>query len=167
MIGVASHAGSRALLGARGLPFDLCITGDQVGDIVELVERCPDTRFVLDHCGKPAIRDDRFARWEASLAMLASHERVVCKISGLLTEARPDQRNAASLRPYVEEARACFGAERLIYGSDWPVSRLGGGVEHWRAIVDELSAEWPEQERRAMLGENAARFYDLEVSVHG
>jgi L-fuconolactonase len=54
-----------------------------------------------------------------------------------------------------------------MYGSDWPVAKLGGGAEQWRAIVDELSAEWPEAERHALLGENAARFYDLEVPVHG
>ena len=72
-----------------------------------------------------------------------------------------------SLRPYVEHARACFGASRLMYGSDWPVAMLGGGAERWRAIVDELSADWPEAERHALLGENAARFYDLEVPVHG
>ena len=101
------------------------------------------------------------------LAVLALHDRVVCKISGLLTEARADQRDAASLRPYVEQARECFGASRLMYGSDWPVARLGGGAERWRAIVEEITVEWPEEERHALLGENAARFYDLEVPVHG
>jgi L-fuconolactonase len=151
----------------HGLPFELCITADQLPEAIALVERCPETRFVLDHCGKPAIRHDAFERWAERLAVLALHDRVVCKISGLLTEARTDQRDADALRPYVEQARSCFGASRLLYGSDWPVARLGGGAERWRTIVDELTAEWPEAERHALFGENAARFYDLEVPVHG
>ena len=151
----------------RALHFELCLKHPQLAETIELVRRCPEVRFVLDHCGKPAIRHDAFERWAERLAVLALHERVVCKISGLLTEARTDQRDAASLRPYVEQARACFGASRLMYGSDWPVARLGGGAERWRTIVDELTTEWPEAERHALLGENAARFYDLEVPVHG
>jgi L-fuconolactonase len=154
-------------VGEHGLPFELCITADQLPEAIALVERCPETRFVLDHCGKPAIRHDAFERWAERLAVLGQHERVTCKISGLLTESRADQRDAASLRPYVDQARACFGASRLMYGSDWPVARLAGGAERWRSIVDELIAEWPETEREALLGENAARFYDLEVPVHG
>lgn len=152
---------------AHGLPFELCITAEQLPEAIALVERCPETRFVLDHCGKPAIRHEAFERWAERLSVLALHERVVCKLSGLLTEARADQRDAASLRRYVDQARASFGATRLIYGSDWPVAILGGGAERWRAIVDELTAAWPESERSALFGENAARFYDLEVPVHG
>ena len=131
-------------------------------------ERCPETRFVLDHCGKPAIRDDAFERVGASdSARSPLHERVVCKISGLLTEARPDQRDAASLRPYVEHAMACFGAARLMYGSDWPVvdarvAAQSAGARSWTSS----SAEWRRAERQALLAENAVRFYDLEVPVH-
>jgi L-fuconolactonase len=154
-------------VGATGRPFDLCITADQLEEVIELVERCPDTTFVLDHCGKPAIRDDAFDAWAAPLERLASNERVSCKISGLLTESRAEQRDARSLAPWVEHARACFGASRLLYGSDWPVSTLGGGAERWRTIVDEISASWPDRERRAFFAENAARVYNLPVPVHG
>ena len=154
-------------VGAAGRPFDLCITADQLPEVVTLVDRCPDTTFVLDHCGKPAIRDDAFDDWARDLERLARHERVSCKISGLLTEARDDQRSAAGLGHWIGRARECFGAERLLYGSDWPVSTLGGGSARWRAIVDELTAAWPESEQRALLAENAARVYGLAVPVHG
>jgi L-fuconolactonase len=153
-------------VGAHGYPFDLCITADQLPEVVALVERCPETTFVLDHCGKPAIRHDAFEEWASQLERLAFNDRVSCKISGLLTESREDQRDARSLAPWVEHARVCFGASRLLYGSDWPVSALGGGVDRWRAIVDEITSSWPDAERRALFAENAARVYGLPVTVH-
>jgi L-fuconolactonase len=151
---------------ASGLPFDLCLTADQLPEVLALVERCPDTSFVLDHCGKPAIRDDAFDDWARDLERLAAHDRVSCKVSGLLTESREDQRSAAALAPWIDRARECFGASRLIYGSDWPVSTLAGGVRRWRAILDALTSSWPEADRRALFADNAARVYGLSVPVH-
>jgi L-fuconolactonase len=153
--------------GARGLPFDLCITADQLAEVVALVEQCPETRFVLDHCGKPAIRDDAFSDWAGQLERLAAYDRVSCKLSGLLTESRADQRDARGLAPYLEHALACFGPSRVLYGSDWPVCVLGGGAEHWHAVVEETTAAWSEADRRALFAENAARFYRLPAAVHG
>ena len=150
-----------------GLPFDLCITADQLPEVITLVERCSETTFVLDHCGKPAIRDDAFDVWAAQIDRLAAHDHVSCKISGLLTEARSDQRDASALAPWVEHARQCFGAARLLYGTDWPVSTLGGGAERWHAIVDAITTSWSGAERRAVFGENAMRLYGLQVPVHG
>jgi L-fuconolactonase len=154
-------------VGALDLPFDLCITADQLAEATMLVERCPETRFVLDHCGKPAIRDDAFESWARDLEQLSRHERVACKVSGLLTEARPDQADVTALRPYLEHARGCFGASRLLYGSDWPVCTLGGGARRWREIVDEVSAGWTDAERRALFAGTASRVYGLPAVVHG
>jgi len=158
--------GVRAV-GASGRPFDLCITADQLDEVIELVTRCPDVTFVLDHCGKPAIRDDAYESWARDVERLASHERVSCKISGLLTEAREDQRSADSLERWIERARECFGASRLLYGSDWPVCTLGGGADRWRSIVDEVTADWTEAERRALFADNASRIYGVSIPVHG
>lgn len=154
-------------VGAARMPFDLCITADQLGEAIALVERCPDVQFVLDHCGKPAIRDGAFIAWARDLERLASHDRVSCKISGLLTEALEEQRTAEALAPWVEHVRECFRPSRLLYGSDWPVSTLGGGAERWRTIVDAITATWPEGERRAFFADNAVRVYGLTVAVHG
>jgi L-fuconolactonase len=154
-------------VGASGLPFDLCITADQLDEVIGLVQRCPDVTFVLDHCGKPAIRDDAYDPWARDLDRLASSERVSCKLSGLLTEAREDQRSTDGLARWVERVRECFGAERLLYGSDWPVSTLAGGAERWRAIVEALTASWPEPERQALFADNASRIYGISIPVHG
>lgn len=158
--------GVRAV-GASGRPFDLCITADQLVEVIELVERCPDVTFVLDHCGKPAIREDAYDSWARDLERLASHDRVSCKISGLFTEAREDQRSADALARWIGRARECFGASRLLYGSDWPVSTLGGGAERWRSIVDAVTADWTDAERRALFAGNASRIYGVSIPVHG
>jgi L-fuconolactonase len=154
-------------VGAMGRPFDLCVTADQLAETVALVERCPDTTFVLDHGGKPAIRDDAFEDWARALEELARHDRVSCKISGLLTEAREEQRSAAALARWIGRVHECFGASRLLYGSDWPVSTLGGGAGRWRSIVNDVTATWPASERRALFADNAARVYGISVPVHG
>jgi L-fuconolactonase len=144
-----------------GFTFDLCITADQLDDATELVRRCPEARFVLDHCAKPAIRDGTFSSWASGIERLAAHDHVSCKVSGLLTESRSDQRNAAALRPYTEHARACFSANRLLYGSDWPVCTLAGDEPLWRDIIGELTADWSSNERRAFYSDNAIRLYGL------
>ncbi|CAN5434609.1 amidohydrolase family protein [soil metagenome] len=149
--------------GELGLTFDLCITADQLSEGTQLVRSCPGTQFVLDHCGKPAIRDDALDKWAADLACLAECSNVACKMSGLLTEARPDQWTGEALRPYMESARREFGARRLLYGSDWPVVNLAGSVAVWRGIVDALTAPWPDEDRDAFYAGNAMRIYGLEV----
>ena len=151
------------IAGARGLSFDLCITASQLHEAIALVAHCPGTRFVLDHCGKPAIRDDAFEPWAAAIAALAAHENVVCKLSGLLTEARPQQRSYEALFPYMEHAAMSFGASRLLYGSDWPVVDSAGGVDLWRALVDRFTAAWSAGDAQSLFLDNAVRAYRLRL----
>jgi L-fuconolactonase len=154
-------------VGERGFTFDLCITSGQLAEVEALVARSPGTRFVLDHCGKPAIRDDEFTQWAEAIERLAAHRGVHCKLSGLLTEARHDQRNTDGVRRYAEHVIDCFGPARMIYGSDWPVSILGGGAEVWREITDDLTSSWSEEDRRAFYSGNATRFYGLKTPFYG
>jgi L-fuconolactonase len=153
-------------VGDYGLTFDLCVTASQLDDAAYLVESCPETQFVLDHCGKPAIRDDAFDEWARDLAALASCSNVACKLSGLLTEARPDQRNARTLRPYLEHVLACFGPARLLYGSDWPVVEPAGGEATWREIVASFASTWTATDQQRLFGDNAVRLYGLELHAN-
>jgi L-fuconolactonase len=148
-------------IGGTGLTFDLCATASQLGDVSELVRRCPGTQFVLDHCGKPAIRDEAFAPWAADVARIAAHGNVSCKLSGLFTEARPDQRTFEALRPYAEHVLAAFGAARLMYASDWPVVGAAGGAAAWLAFTDRFTAGWSAADRRRFYADNAIRFYGI------
>jgi len=152
--------GVRAL-GRRCLSFDLCATHDQLGEVVELVTRCPDTHFVLDHCGKPAIRDSAIEPWKTHIRSLAERPNVLCKLSGLLTEAAP-QCSDQDLMPYAEHVVECFGAKRVMYGSDWPVLTLAGEYSRWFAFTQTLTSSWTPDEQRAFYSGNATRFYALQ-----
>jgi len=146
--------------GRRGLTFDLCATHDQLGDVVALVAASPDTRFVLDHCGKPAVRDRLFEAWARGMTALAAHANVACKISGLLTEAGPGWRDA-DLLPYVDHVVNVFGPTRVIYGSDWPVLTLAGRHDDWLGFTRRFTAGWRDGERDAFYHDNAVRTYAL------
>jgi L-fuconolactonase len=148
-------------VGRVGLTFDLCVTHDQLRDAAELVRGCPDTTFVLDHCGKPAIRDGCVEPWGSDLARLAKHGNVCCKLSGLLTEADMDQWQASDLVPYAERVVECFGLDRVMYGSDWPVLTLAGDYGDWYGFTESWSEHWSESERRSFYHDNAVRVYHL------
>lgn len=147
--------------GKRGFTFDLCVTADQLPDATELVRLCPDTHFVLDHCGKPCISEGAHDTWATDLALLARNQNVVCKISGLLTQARADQHNLEALRPYLEHAHSSFGVRRLLFGSDWPVLTRAGSSASWRGLVAAFTASWDEDDRDAFYAGNAIRVYGL------
>ncbi|HEX2781819.1 MAG TPA: amidohydrolase family protein [Gemmatimonadaceae bacterium] len=152
-------AGVRAV-GERGLAFDLCATHDQLGEVAALVARCPGTRLVLDHCGKPPIRAAHFDRWARALDEVARHANVVCKLSGLLSEAGPGWTEGA-LEPYASEALAVFGDRRLMYGSDWPLVDDAGSWEAWYRFTARFTSEWPEASRSAFYHDTAVEVYRL------
>ncbi len=147
-------------VGHRGLVFDLCATHDQLREVTELVDQCPDTPFVLDHCGKPAIHDRGFETWSTDITRLAAHENVCCKLSGLLTEAG-EAWCPEDLLPYAARVVECFGHERVLYGSDWPVLTLAGDYGTWYGFTERFTRGWSVSERSRFYGDNAARVYDL------
>lgn len=149
------------LVGRRGLPFDLCLTADQLEEVIALVRDCPDTVFVLDHCAKPAIRDREIERWGEGIARLAAAENVCCKLSGLLTEADRAGWREEDLRPYAARVIDCFGPERVMYGSDWPVLTLAGAYDEWYRFTERLTCGWSAAERRGFYAETATRVYGL------
>ncbi|MEP7384714.1 MAG: amidohydrolase family protein [Gemmatimonadota bacterium] len=150
--------------GRLGFTFDLRCTADQLPEVIALVQQCPTTHFVVDHCAKPAIRLGAFSTWAEDVAQLALHDNVSCKLSGLLTEAGPSLSDEAILLPYAEHALACFGPARLMYGSDWPFCILGGGLSRWRAFVDRFTSSWSLDERDAFYCGNAIRIYGLTLA---
>jgi len=150
-------------LGERELTFDICLTHDQLPAATELVRRCADTMFVLDHAGKPAIRDHLLDPWRSSIEQLARLPNVMCKLSGLVTEAAAAWGDA-DLEPYVRHLLGCFGPTRLLFGSDWPVVKLAASYARWLATVRSLLSHLSADERRAVFFENARRCYRLPSS---
>lgn len=151
-------AGVRALA-AFDFTMDLCIRQHHFPATIELVKRCPDVQFVLDHLGKPIIEAEQYPMWAAHLEQLAALPNVVVKISGLLTEAAPDARSAAALMPWLRHALETFGPSRSMFGSDWPVLNLGGDFPLWLDIVTELLADLDADDAEAVWSGTADAIY--------
>ena len=139
--------------------FDVCIFHDQLPSVIRLVEACPDVRFVLDHLGKPPVREGQMEPWKTHLAELASYPNIVCKISGLLTEADPDAWTPTDVRPYLTHAFDVFGFNRVLYGSDWPVLRLAADYEAWLRLVQETVQNASKQDQQNLFSANAQKVY--------
>lgn len=141
--------------------FDICIKADQMPDVVSLVKQCPNVAFILDHCGKPDIKAGQPEPWKTELEQLAQYPNVSCKLSGLVTEADHKHWQAAELLPYIEHAVTCFGVERLLFGSDWPVLQLATHYDKWIALLQAVTSEFSEAERELIFYKNAQRTYKL------
>ena len=128
---------------------------------METVAAVPECRFVLDHLAKPAIAAGLFEPWASDLARLAALPNVVCKLSGLVTEADWATWTARDLRAYTDRALALFGPERIVYGSDWPVCTLAADYDRVVRVAEELTTGLTAIERSAVFGGNAARTYQL------
>ena len=152
------------LLARHGLSFALGIRHRQLASAVELARRCPDVRFVLDHIGKPGIRDGLLEPWRTHIAELAALPNVWCKLSGLITEA--DHRNwtREQLRPYIDHVIERFGFDRVMFGSDWPVSEQTHRYAQWVEIVDWALTDAAADERRRLFCDNATAFYRLDAA---
>ena len=149
------------LLPARNLSFDICVKHWGLVFAVEMARRCPGVRFVLDHIGKPGIRDGLVEPWKDQLRRLAELPNVVCKLSGVITEADHGHWTKEQVRPYVEHVIACFGFDRVMYGSDWTVSELTHDYPAWVAILDEITAGCSADELESLWRGTAIRTYRL------
>jgi predicted TIM-barrel fold metal-dependent hydrolase len=142
-------------------PFDFCVKPHQIGHAIALADLCPDVQFVLDHCGVPAVKDRAEHPWREHMSEIAKRPNVVAKISGVVAYADPAKWTLDDIRPYVEHTIACFGWDRVVWGSDWPVSTISASLSTWvaatRALIEGCSAD----ERRKLLADNARRIWRL------
>jgi L-fuconolactonase len=142
-------------LARLGLVFDALVLPRHLTRLLRVVERHPDLTVVVDHLAKPLVAQGKTAPWDADIAALALHPNVMCKLSGLVTEAGPGW-TLAALQPYAAHVLACFGPDRVLWGSDWPVVDLAGGYDAWWQATEALVAP---AHRDAVLGGNARRIY--------
>jgi L-fuconolactonase len=155
------------MLAEYGLTFDACVTHEQLPAVTALAARCPHVRIVLDHLGKPDVAARRLDPWRGDLAKLAEHSNVVCKLSGLATEADRRGWTADDLHPYLDHALASFGPERCLVGSDWPVATLATSYDRWFDVLLERLDGLSEPERTAVLSGTAERVYGLTPARPG
>lgn len=152
-------------VGRCGLTFDICVKHWALPYGLELARRCPDVTFVLDHIGKPDIRFGMREPWWSTIRELARLPNVVCKLSGVITEADHTHWTRAQLKPYIAHTIESFGFDRVMFGSDWTVSELTHRYPDWVAIVDEAVAGAAEAERRQLFRGTAIRVYRLHQSI--
>jgi L-fuconolactonase len=150
-----------AALGAFGLTYDILIYARQLPSAFELVQRFPQQRFVLDHIGKPQIRERRLSPWRDGITALAACPNVSCKLSGMVTEAEWGGWAPSDFAAYLDVVLDRFGPQRLMIGSDWPVCTLAGSYAEVIAVVTDYISFLSASDCDAILGGNAARFYGL------
>lgn len=160
------------LLGEQGLSFDLCMRPGELADGIRLTERCPDTRFILDHCGNADPKVFRKKRpekekpshdaeaWRRDLERFAKRPNVMCKISGIVARA-PEGWTADDLAPIVNHCLDVFGANRVMFGGDWPVCLERATLRQWLEALRSIIARRPLADRTKLWSENATKFYGL------
>lgn len=152
-------------LGRRGLPFDLCVLQRQHDLALDLVRACPDTTFILDHCGVPDIAGNHaphgegFLTWQNGIRTLAAEPNVRCKVSGITAYAKEHQRTPEALRPYTDSIIDAFTPARCVWGGDWPVVNLGSGLAGWCGLSHDLLSGLSPDDQHAIFTGNAAEVY--------
>jgi predicted TIM-barrel fold metal-dependent hydrolase len=150
------------LLGERNLSYDLCVRPGELLDAAKLVDQCPDTRFILDHCGNGDVQAKDRSQWKKDMAEVARRKNVVCKVSGIVVTARPEHWRADDLAPIINHTLVVFGPERVMFGGDWPVCTKTATFKQWFRALAEIVANRSASEQRRLFHDNAERFYRLD-----
>ena len=150
-----------ASLSAYGLSFDICVLARQLSISINLVSKCPDVKFILDHCGVPEVKEKVLDPWRSHISEIAKFPNVACKVSGLVAYADPHSWTAEDLRPFVEHVIASFGWDRVMFGSDWPVCTLSATYRQWVDALTAITREAGELNQKKLFHDNAIRVYRL------
>lgn len=150
-----------SLLAEKELAYDILIFPRHLPVAIQLVEKFPDLRFVVDHIAKPPISEGKMEHWAKGIRDLAAFPNVMCKMSGMVTEAEWTTWKPGHFVPYLDVVFESFGTERIMFGSDWPVCLLAGSYVQVYQLVADYTDALSQIEQAALFGENATRFYNL------
>ena len=148
-------------LGKLGITYDLLTKIPELPAAIELVRACPDVQFVMDHISKPKIAKQEVEPWKTLMSELANFPNVLCKVSGLVTEANWKEWQVKDFKPYVDHVIEIFTPQRLMFGSDWPVSNLGGTYSEIVELAQALTSEFSPSEAEFFWHKSAAAAYRL------
>lgn len=153
---------SLKLISQRNIPFEFLTYTRHLPYVLKVLDAVPGLRAVVDHVSKPEIKSRKLDPWKSLVSEVAKHPNIQCKLSGMITEADHKTWTAEDLRPYVEHVLNCFGFERVMFGSDWPVCLLAGSYDQVIGAVQSiLKPHLDERLEADIFGGNAARFYKL------
>lgn len=157
----ADHARGVGCLAKHGLTYDLLLRTIHLPAAIRLVDRMANQPFVVDHIAKPLMDGSDWDEWEKGIRAIAEREHVLCKLSGMVTEADWSNWQAQTFKPYLDTVLEAFGPNRLMIGSDWPVCTLAGNYGETLAVVEDWAAALSADEQAAILGLTCARFYSV------
>ena len=144
-----------------GYTFDILVFPKHLDAVIEFLEQCPEQAFVIDHLAKPLIAAGEIAAWKQKMRIIAKHRNVSCKISGMVTEADWKNWNSDQLKPYLDAVVECFGMDRLLFGSDWPVCLVAATYDRWLRVVRDYFSAFSDEEQGKFFAKNAEKFYRL------
>ena len=150
-----------AALKSYGFTYDILVYPKHLAFIPDLIRDKTEQAFVIDHLAKPDMKNGLFLNWEAGMKQIAAFENVYCKLSGMVTEADLKNWKKEDIFPYMDKVFDFFGAERLMFGSDWPVCKLAGEYDVVCGLVDEYLSKLSKREQELVWGKNAEQFYKL------
>ncbi len=149
------------LLGDLGLSFDICIRPEELSDAAKLVDECPGTRFILDHCGNGKVQSTDRTQWQRDMQLLGTKKNLVCKVSGIVAGAKKEHWKASDLAPIVNHTIESFGWDRVMFGGDWPVCTPVASYKEWVEALKEIVKDRSDSERRKLFHDNAVKVYGL------
>jgi L-fuconolactonase len=155
------------LLGEAGLSFDVCMRPAELPDAARLIDACPGTAFVLDHCGNADVRAEDRTRWRDDITRIAARPNVVGKVSGIVASARGTPWTADDLAPIVDHVLDAFGPDRVVFGGDWPVCTLAATYRQWVEALRTIVRHRPAADQRKLFHDNAVRVYRLSGTRGG
>ena len=148
-----------------GFTYDILISPDQLPSIRAFVKQHPDQKFVIDHIAKPNIKMGEIEDWQKQISLIAQFSNVWCKVSGMVTEADWKAWQPHNLLPYLDIIWEAFGADRILFGSDWPVCLIASSYQRWVSVMQDYTASFSDDEKEKFWGKNAISFYNLASDI--
>jgi L-fuconolactonase len=148
-------------LGKFNYTYDILVYADQLQFVPEFAASFPDQKFVLDHIGKPSIKDHNIDEWTKDIMAIAQHENVYCKLSGMVTEANWTEWKNEDFLPYLDTVVEAFGPGNIMFGSDWPVCLVAATYESMLDILTAYFSSFTQNEQDKVFRQNAIQFYNL------
>ena len=150
-------------IGNAGKPFDICYLPTQLNIAIDFAKACDDMHLVLNHCGVPSIAAGEIDQWGKDIKELSQLPNVICKLSGLMAYCAPGTSSLETIKPYVDHVLNCFGADRIVWGSDWPVVNLGKGIQEWIKVTREILSNLSKSEAESIGYLNAQNIYKVNL----
>ena len=148
-------------IGSAGKPFDICFLPTQLKIAKEFAKECDQMDLVLNHCGVPPIASGEIDEWGKDIKSLSELPNVTCKLSGLMAYCAPGTSSYETIKPYVDHSLECFGPDRMVWGSDYPVVNAGKGIQEWIKVTHNILGNLSDDEAKKIASSNAERIYKI------